>query len=109
MAYTRVRDPFARAVDSLNTVALSHQTSSNWCWVGDYAQLSVSVCNNSVVTIYGTDSDLWKATPSASVDSSVITAIGAAGVYKIEPGMGWLLFQRSTSTQTVSYVGQSRR
>jgi len=104
VTYTRVRNPF----DSTNSATPSNQTFSSWCWMGDYAQLSVQVVNNSVVTMYGSNRDLWKITPTSVDTLSVITAIAATGVYKVEPGMGWVQFQRSTSTQTVSYIGQER-
>ena len=115
--YHRQRNPFNEANKNVlagpggnaGTATLSNQTMSLPCFVGDFAQLSVSCVNPSVVTIYGTNSDLWKNALNSSVDSSVITVISAGGVYKIEPGMEWLQFQRSTSTQTVFYVGQSRR
>lgn len=112
--YYRQRNPFNEVgkgvlAGGASQGALSNQTVSVWQWMGDFAQISVQVVNNSVVTIYGTDNDLWKNAPNASTDSSVITAIAAAGVYKVEPGFAWAQFQRSTSTQTVFYVGQSRR
>ena len=102
--YLRQRNPY----DSTGSLAPSNQTFSNWCWMGDFAQISVQVYNNSVVTIYGTNKPGWTLSLNTVNDASVLTALAAAGVVKIEPGMGWVQFQRSTSTQTVFYIGQSR-
>jgi hypothetical protein len=112
--YERQRNPFNEAgkgviAGGVAQGALSNQTFSGWCWMGDFAQISVQVYNNSVVTMYGTNADLWKNSATTVNDASVVTAIAAAGAYKVEPGMGWVQFQRSTSTQSVFYVGQSRR
>lgn len=115
--YHRQRNPFNEANKNVlggvsgnaGTATLSNQTMSLPCWMGDFAQISVQVANNSVVTIYGTNSALWTTAFNSSVDSSVITSLSVAGVYKVEPGFDWAQFQRSTSTQTVFYVGQSRR
>lgn len=110
--YKRHRNPFSTSgsgLDPANTTYPSSLTFSTWCWMGDYAQIGVQTYNNSATTLYGSNRNGWTVSLSTVNDASVITVLSAAGMYRIEAGFDWVQFQRSSSTNTIFYVGQSRR
>lgn len=86
----------------------SSLTFSNPCWFGDFATIGLQVYTSSTVTLYAWDRNSWVTSSTTANDGSVVTVISAPGVYKIEPGFEWGVFQRSSSTNTIFYTGQSR-
>lgn len=76
--------------------------------MGDFVTIGLQTYNNSALTLYGSNRNGWTQSLSTVNDASVLTVITAAGNFKIEPGFEWVQFQRSSSTDTIYYTGQSR-
>ena len=84
--------------------------TSNWNFMGDYAQISISIASvpagvASLWTLQGSNDDGFV---DAITNISVLSTIVAQGMYAITPGTRWMRCQRSALDSQSSVILQAR-
>jgi hypothetical protein len=99
---------YQRRVELLTAASATSSTyTSSAHYVGDYAYMSVEWPDggNSTLTLQGSNDDGFRASIATW---STLSAIAAAGIYTLDPGVRWVRAQRSSDDSLAAVVLQGR-
>ena len=93
------------------TSANSSTFTSNWNFMGDFAQISVSIITTntaaSLHTLQGSNDDGFTVA-GVITNISTLSTIVAQGAYAVTPGIRWMRCQRSALDSQTSVIIQAR-